>query len=113
MTDTSETPTPTPQYGVSDEVTVSRGKLRGQTGKVGMVGATAYGVKFADGTIEMINFGNVKDRVEPTITATQLAQAFGDEGPTINEVTITRLERLVPGITENITRAVVRQDSAS
>lgn len=95
----------TPQYKIGDEVTVSRGKAHGQSGKVSDVGTTAYAVKFADGSISLINFGNVKDRVEPTITATQLGDVLGTDGADLSDATLNRLEAAVPGITDHIIRA--------
>jgi hypothetical protein len=62
----------TPQFKAGDGVTIKRGKHAGKTASVLDVSPTEYSIKYADGGFGVVNHDNVKDRVEPTITATQL-----------------------------------------
>lgn len=88
MTDASEKTDNTPKFSSGDTVTVSRGLNRGRSGKVLDVDTAngQYAVKFADkGDMAVINFGNVKDPVEPTITKTALMTLI-DGATTLNDL---------------------------
>lgn len=100
MTEKSETPV----FKTGDEISIMRGKHRNATAIVlDYSTATAeYAVKFADGGLGVINAVNVRVPDEPSITASQLAQAFGNDAEEISDVVFARLEGLVPGITAHV-----------
>lgn len=70
-----------PQYNTGDQVTISRGKLRGQDGKVIAVNEQGqkYAVQTAD-DITVVSFGAVKAKQEPTIGRTRLERDLVDFG---------------------------------
>jgi len=101
MTEKSEIPA----FRTGDEISIMRGKHRNTTGIV-VVYSTAtaeYAVRFPDGSLDVINAVNVRVPDEPTITASQLAQAFGDDIP--STLVLARLEALAPGITAYVQAA--------
>jgi ribosomal protein L24 len=103
MTDKSEAPA----FKTGDEISIMRGKHRGATAIVVDYSTGQYAVKLPDGNLDVINAVNVRVPDEPTITASQLGQAFGDEGHEISNAVFERLEALVPGITNRMTMVKV------
>lgn len=88
----------TMDYKVGDEISVSRGKHRKQTATVLAVDEAkgTYAVKFADGSLGVVNAASVKAPVEGTVTVSQLAELIysapgGDA--------LAALETNVPGFT--------------
>lgn len=61
-------------YTIDEQVTIRRGKRSGQTATVLDVNQadSVYAVRYADGGFGAVNHENVKVRVEPTITKTDL-----------------------------------------
>lgn len=105
MTEKSEIPT----FKTGDEISIMRGKHRNATALVlDYSSATAeYAVKFPDGSLGVINAVNVRVPDEATITASQLAQAFGEDARGVSDQVWERLEALVPGITAHVLLASV------
>jgi hypothetical protein len=70
-----------PQYNTGDLMTISRGKQRGQEGKVIAVDTDKqeYAVSTADG-LKVVSFAAVKAKQEPTVTESRLNQALLDFG---------------------------------
>lgn len=70
-----------PQYDTGDLVTISRGKQRGQEGKVIAVDTDKqeYAVSTADG-LKVVSFAAVKAKQEPTATESQIHKALIDFG---------------------------------
>jgi KOW motif-containing protein len=103
MTDTSEAM----KLSQGDEITIMRGKHKGQIGKVLDVDKTSetYAVKFSDGSFAPINAVNVRVPDAVTITAEALGQALSNEGGELSDTCMARLEAAAPGITEHIVRA--------
>jgi len=68
-------PSQKPAYGPGDSVTISRGKLRGQTGRVLDVDTVReqYALSTADG-LTVVSFQAVKAPVEKTLTASQFRE---------------------------------------
>lgn len=105
MTEKSEAPV----FKTGDEISIMRGKHRGATATVVdySIATAEYAVKFLDGKLDVINAVNVRVPDEPSITASQLGQAFGDDVP--STLVLARLEALVPGITDKV--VLVRVDA--
>jgi hypothetical protein len=97
MTEKSEIPA----FRTGDEISIMRGKHRNTTGIVVVysIATAEYAVRFPDGSLDVINAVNVRVPDEPTITASQLAQAFGSDAVDVSGQVRERLEALVPGIT--------------
>jgi hypothetical protein len=93
-----------PAFKTGDEISIMRGKHRNATATVlDYSTATAeYAVKFPDGSLGVINAVNVRVPDEATITASQLAQAFGSDASDVDGEVWERLEALVPGITDHV-----------
>lgn len=93
-----------PRYKVTEEVTISRGKLSGKTGTVVEVDEAGkkYAVRIADFGLRVVSFGAVKPKTEPSLNAGQLAQAVGDQAGQIPNEVWERLEQAAPGITEHL-----------
>lgn len=102
MTDKSEM-----RFEQGDEITIMRGKHKGQTARVLAVDESndAYGVQFADGSFAPINAVNVKVPDEATITASQLAHVLGAEANDLSSLVMSRLEDVSPGITAHFVLA--------
>jgi len=99
-----------PRYKVTEQVTISRGKLAGKTGTVIEVDEDKkeYAVRIADFGLRVVSFSAVKPKTEPTINAAQLAEAFGRSGQEIPAAVLDRLEAVAPGITEHVRVAEVQ-----
>jgi hypothetical protein len=59
-----------------DTVTIRRGKLKGESGKVSTVSGTQIVVELPDGTLSLQNESNLKTAEEATIGVGALAEAF-------------------------------------
>lgn len=88
----------TMDYKVGDEISVSRGKHRKQTATVLAVDEAkgTYAVKFADGSLGVVNAASVKAPVEGTVTARELAEiVYSADGG--SDGIFEALEKSVPG----------------
>lgn len=86
-----------------DKVHIMRGTHRGTEAEViGVNGEDSYAVKFSDGSFAVINAVNVKEPAEATITASELAEAFGTRGADVPTEVWERLEKVAPGITAHV-----------
>jgi len=100
MTDKSEVLV----FKTGDEISIMRGKHRGATATVVdySAGPAEYAVQFADGSFGVINAVNVRVPDEPSITASELASAFGTDAGNVPDQVWVRMEALAPGITDRI-----------
>jgi hypothetical protein len=69
-------------FNQGDEATVIRGKLRGRKGSILKHNATAgtYAVELEDGTLAVVNAGNLKAPVDSTISVRALVAALAGFG---------------------------------
>lgn len=97
------------RFKTGDEITIMRGKLKGQTATVleADQAERTYAAKLAGGGLAVVNEVNVKVPDEATITATELAQALGTEGDDLSDQVMERLENVSAGITAHIHRVSV------
>jgi ribosomal protein L24 len=96
------------RFKTGDEITIMRGKLKGQTAIVleADKAERTYAAKLAGGGLAVVNEVNVKVPDEATITAQDLADALGTEVQ-FTQDTIDRLENRAPGITAHLVLAKV------
>jgi hypothetical protein len=92
-----------PQYQTGDQVTISRGKLRGELGRVIEVDTEReqYALNTSNG-LTVVSFSAVKPRVEPTITKSQLSNVLSqwsaeDDGGDAEAFIMNRLANEIPG----------------
>jgi hypothetical protein len=79
----TETETQTqPTWATGDQITISRGNKRGQTGKVVDVDATKqeYAVRLDQGGLQVVSFASVKAPVEKTYTETEVRALLTGNG---------------------------------
>ncbi len=98
-----------PRYKVTEQVTISRGKLSGQTGTVIEVDEAGkqYAVRIEGFGLRVVSFSAVKPKTEPTLNAVQLAQAFREAAVDLAGSPLAEaLERVAPGITSEVSQSV-------
>jgi ribosomal protein L24 len=89
-----------PAYKTGDSISIMRGIHRGKTATVLDVDTAneQYAVKLTDGGLVVVNFVNVREPQEVSITATALGAVL-DAYPDLPEAFLADLEKAAPGIT--------------
>ena len=92
------------KYKAGDTIAAKRGSKAGQPATV--LGADpnsrTYAVQYANGSLTTIPEASVKEPEEASVTAAQLAEAFGNYAGEVPNEVWERLESLAPGITEKV-----------
>ncbi len=101
-------------FNQGDEATVIRGKLRGRKGSILKHNATAgtYAVELEDGTLAVVNAGNLKAPVDSTVSVRAIVAAlagFGQEAGTPDRDAAVRLaamlDEVAPGTSAKLNEA--------
>jgi hypothetical protein len=101
-------------FNVGDEASVIRGKLRGRKGSILKYNATdkTYAVELEDGTLAVLNAGNLKAPVDSTVSVRALVSTlagFGQEAGTADRDAVVRiaamLDSVAPGTSVKLAEA--------
>jgi len=101
-------------FNVGDEASVIRGKLRGRKGEIIAFneGDKTYAVKLEDGTLAVLNAGNLKAPVDSTVSVRALVAVlagFGQEAGTADRDAAVRiaamLDSVAPGTSVKLNEA--------
>jgi hypothetical protein len=102
-------------FNVGDSASVIRGKLRGRKGQVIAFneGDKTYAVKLEDGTLAVLNAGNLKAPVDSTVSVRALVEVlatFGGQAGSPDEDAAIRLanalDTAIPGVSVKLHEAL-------